>query len=108
MALETGRQLIWLSRRLGQSSLKVTSDVYGPPVDALNEEHVALLSQIRTALERRTHEAAIGRLEGVVVAVAFAEEDSPRGHGRNGKEIFAGPTRKAPAAKARSLFRSSR
>src|SRR5947208_10670418 len=31
VALETGRQLIWLSRRLGHSSLKVTSDVYGPP-----------------------------------------------------------------------------
>jgi integrase len=29
VALETGRQLIWLSRRLGHSSLKVTSDVYG-------------------------------------------------------------------------------
>jgi integrase len=29
VALETGRQLIWLSRRLGDSSLKVTSDVYG-------------------------------------------------------------------------------
>jgi integrase len=28
-ALETGRQLIWLSRHLGHSSLKVTSDVYG-------------------------------------------------------------------------------
>jgi integrase len=29
VALETGRQLIWLSRRLEHSSLKVTSDVYG-------------------------------------------------------------------------------
>jgi site-specific recombinase XerD len=29
VALETGRRLIWLSRRLGHSSLKVTSDVYG-------------------------------------------------------------------------------
>jgi integrase len=28
-ALETGRQLIWLSRHLRHSSLKVTSDVYG-------------------------------------------------------------------------------
>jgi integrase len=28
-ALESGAQITWLSRHLGHSSLKVTSDVYG-------------------------------------------------------------------------------
>lgn len=28
-ALESGRQITWLSRHLGHSSLKVTTDVYG-------------------------------------------------------------------------------
>ena len=28
-ALESGRQVTWLSRHLGHSSLKVTTDVYG-------------------------------------------------------------------------------
>jgi integrase len=28
-ALENGRQITWLSKHLGHSSLKITSDVYG-------------------------------------------------------------------------------
>jgi len=28
-ALENGRQITWLSRHLGHSSLKVTTDIYG-------------------------------------------------------------------------------
>jgi hypothetical protein len=44
--------------------------------DLVDEENVALLRQIRTALKRRRHKASIGALEGVVGAVlAFAHQD---------------------------------
>jgi integrase len=45
-ALENGRQITWLSRHLGHSSLKVTTDIYGHFERAERKKQVAMMEGV--------------------------------------------------------------
>ena len=45
-ALESGRQITWLSRHLGHSSLKVTTDIYGHWERAERKREAALMEGV--------------------------------------------------------------
>src|SRR5207249_1506572 len=79
------------------------------PVD--EEDHARLLSEVGPAVDARPDEAAVRRLERVVLGVTVAEEDGPRGHVRHGELMFARPNKKNPGREAggkrRTQFESS-
>jgi integrase len=46
LALENGRRITWLSRHLGHSSLKVTTDVYGHFERAERKREAAMMEGV--------------------------------------------------------------
>ena len=52
-ALESGRQITWLSRHLGHSSLAVTTEVYGHWERAERKREAAMMEGVFGVYERR-------------------------------------------------------